>query len=332
MKSQDGFFAESFSPLPAGARFRGALQPKRSGALVDKSPLERADTSEDRWIEPAGPAHPCRGRNEERFHQAPTTHRPQVPGSRQIPTTPDGNVDDHLCLLEAFDLLSNGSSLAVPPCSQRLLAFLALRSRPVRREQAAGTLWPDTDRERSDGSLRSALWRLRKAGGDMIESTGRFLTLRTDLNVDLWNAKVLVERLVYLAGDDLDEDIPSTWVVMLSADLLPGWYDDWVVFEAERWHQLRLLGLEALARRLATSGRFGLALLAALEATAAEPLRESAHAAVIAVHLAQGNQAEAINEFNRYRALLCAELGVEPSAHLGDVMRGLHAVNIPPYT
>jgi DNA-binding SARP family transcriptional activator len=35
----------------------------------------------------------------------------------------------------------------------------------------------------------------------------------------------------------------------------------------------------------------------------ADPLRESAHGALIAVHLAEGNQSDALREFERYRAL-----------------------------
>ena len=34
-------------------------------------------------------------------------------------------------------------------------------------------------------------------------------------------------------------------------DLLPGWYDDWVIFERERIRQWLLHALEGLSRRLA---------------------------------------------------------------------------------
>jgi hypothetical protein len=67
----------------------------------------------------------------------------------------------------------------------------------------------------------------------------------------------------------------------LSADLLPGWYDDWVLSEAEDWRQLRLHALEALADRLTATGRWGEAADAAGAAVRAEPLRESANAALI---------------------------------------------------
>jgi DNA-binding SARP family transcriptional activator len=50
-----------------------------------------------------------------------------------------------------------------------------------------------------------------------------------------------------------------------------------------------------------------------LAATAAEPLRESAHRLLIQVHLAEGNVAEAVRQYELYRGLLATELGIEPS-------------------
>ena len=44
-----------------------------------------------------------------------------------------------------------------------------------------------------------------------------------------------------------------------------------------------------------------------------EPLRETAHAAVIRTHLAEGNLVEASRQFDHLRALLLANLGANPS-------------------
>ena len=105
--------------------------------------------------------------------------------------------------------------------------------------------------------------------------------------------------------------------------MLPDWYDDWVLVEAEEWRQLRLHALESLADRLLAERRFGESAGAALAAVRAEPLRETARGAVIRVHLAEGNQSEALAEFARYRTLLQAELGLEPTARLRDLVRDL---------
>ena len=70
-----------------------------------------------------------------------------------------------------------------------------------------------------------------------------------------------------------------------------------LIIERERFHQLRLRALECICEALTAKGDYAGALEAALAAIAAEPLRESAHRALIGVHLAEGNRAEAVRQF-----------------------------------
>ncbi len=107
---------------------------------------------------------------------------------------------------------------------------------------------------------------------------------------------------------------------MAASELLPGWCDDWVVFERERLRQLLMHALEVLATRLAVEGRFAAAIAASLEAVRMEPLRESAHEALITVHLAEGNVVEAVRQYQRLRLLLRSELRLEPSPRLAALV------------
>jgi DNA-binding SARP family transcriptional activator len=133
----------------------------------------------------------------------------------------------------------------------------------------------------------------------------------------------LAHRLLDTRNTPRESDLSAGSVDALSADLLPDWYDDWVVIETEAWRQLRLHALEALSGRLTEAGRLADAAGAALAAVNTEPLRETARAALIRVHLAEGNQSEALTEFERYRVLLHAELGLEPTRRLGELVGGL---------
>jgi DNA-binding SARP family transcriptional activator len=81
----------------------------------------------------------------------------------------------------------------------------------------------------------------------------------------------------------------------------------------ERLRQRILHALEALSERLAAAGRFADAIEAALLATGAEPLRESAQRALIKVHIAEGNLTEARRTYRAYHDLVHRELGVAPS-------------------
>jgi DNA-binding SARP family transcriptional activator len=116
-------------------------------------------------------------------------------------------------------------------------------------------------------------------------------------------------------------------VELFTGDLLPDWYDDdWVIFERERFRQLRLRALDALCARHLGAGRHGQALEAGLLSLAGEPLRESAHRALIRVHLAEGNTVEALRQFRLCHRLLHDELGIEPTQQLLDLIGPLDEV------
>jgi DNA-binding SARP family transcriptional activator len=100
------------------------------------------------------------------------------------------------------------------------------------------------------------------------------------------------------------------------AELLPGWYDDWVITEREHLRQLRLHALEALARELAARGRHAVAIEVALSAIALDPLRESGHRTLISLYLAEDNLSEAARHLRIFAGLLREELGVAPSPRM----------------
>jgi DNA-binding SARP family transcriptional activator len=213
---------------------------------------------------------------------------------------------------------ADGSRPALSGGSQRLLAFLALRNDAVTRGSAAGSLWPDASGDHAGSSLRSALSRLGSTRA-AVAATDIDLRLADDVTVDIRESQGLARGLLepeFAPAIELD----ATTISALSRDLLPDWYDDWLLPEAEEWRQLRLHALEALSDRLASAGRFAHAMSAALAAVRVDPLRESATAALIRVHLVEGNQADALCEFRRYRALLQRELGVEPTTNLFELV------------
>jgi DNA-binding SARP family transcriptional activator len=201
----------------------------------------------------------------------------------------------------------------VPASTERLLALLALHAQPLHRHYVSGTLWADTTDVRAAGNLRSSLWRLRRAGYPLVEIANHRLALGRKVTVDIQDWIDLVSRAGDPAAEIRDEDVAR---LAAPTDLLPGWDEEWVVIERERFRQLRLHGLEAFCERLSEQRRFGAAVEAGLAALHAEPLRESGQTALIRAFLAEGNVSEALRQFERYRALLRAELGLEPSIEL----------------
>jgi DNA-binding SARP family transcriptional activator len=227
-------------------------------------------------------------------------------------------------LLGGFGLLCGSALLSIPRASQRLVAFLALHGGMVRRAAVAGTLWPDASEDHACANLRQALARLQRPARKALVASKFELGLAEGVTVDIRRARTLARRLLDPAVAPEQSELGSAAVEVLSAELLPDWDDDWVRLEAEDWRQLRLHALEALAGRLAAVGRCGEAAGAAGAAVRADPLRESARARLIQVHLAEGNQSEAVREFARYQALLHVDLGLEPTPRLRDLIDGLH--------
>jgi DNA-binding SARP family transcriptional activator len=219
-----------------------------------------------------------------------------------------------LHLLKGPFVVIGGRRLEIPEGGKRLLAFIALNGGRVERKQAAGTLWPLGDDSRAAGNLRSALWRLKGAGICLIESDKCALTLQPGTVVDVTVIVDWARRII--EGSAVAEDLrTSDWCVD-ALDLLPGWYDEWVLFEREHLRQRLLYALEALSRRLVEASRCGEAVEAAMTAIRVEPLRESAQQALIEAHLGAGNLIEARRTYECYRDLLHRELGVEPGAKL----------------
>lgn len=226
-------------------------------------------------------------------------------------------------LLGGFSLLQGGAAVELPPSVQRIVAFLALRGpSPASRSMLCCRLWPDVDERECSARLRSGLWRLRQRCTDVVDGQGDTVTLKRAVHVDVRDADAHARRILEpsLPLDGLPDDLG-----LLSSDLLPEWWDEWVITERERWRQLRLHALEALASRLADEGRYEQAICAALTAVAAEPLRESPHRVLVAIHLAEGNRSEALRCYEDYRALLGTELGIEPSPKLDALVDSVRA-------
>lgn len=214
-----------------------------------------------------------------------------------------------LTLLGQFQLTCGGQCVGVPVGGQRLLACLAVANRPQRREQLAWTLWASHNEAHALANLRTALWRLPRPGGSpLFIDNDRGLELATDVDVD-WRRRATQAREVLSGERHSDRDL----VDALCADLLPGWYEEWLLPEQERYRQLRLHALEAASALLLAAGHSFEALSAGLLAVACEPLRESAHRCVIAAHLAEGNTSEALRQSNAYLELLITA-GLRPTA------------------
>ncbi|MFE0382199.1 BTAD domain-containing putative transcriptional regulator [Streptomyces inhibens] len=230
----------------------------------------------------------------------------------------------HIALLGGFDLVVGDVPVTVPVGSKRLLAFIALNGRAAApRSLVAGSLWPEASEQCAYANLRSALSRLRGIGRKALEVCPTEVRLAREVTVDLYRARSLAQRILdpHVPAEDLR--LNAATVDQLSDDLLPGWYDEWALPEAEQWQQLRLHALESLAGAFIDAQQFAGAIAAAHAAVQANPLRESSQALLIRAYLAEGNPSEALDGFERYAHRLRDELGLRPTPRLRQLVDGL---------
>lgn len=223
-------------------------------------------------------------------------------------------------MLNGFELSVDDKPVGLPISSQRLVAFLALQQHAVRRMFVAGTLWTDSSEQRSLANLRSCLWRTGASCLDVVDGSGACLRLSAGVAIDLVAGTRLAREALACPAQVSAEAIATR---VLWDDVLPDWYDDWVVLERERFRQLRMHALETIALSLMAQKRFAEAVDAAHAAVAAEPLRESSHRVLIKVHLAEGNPVEALRDYQVFRRLLADELDLEPSPQIRELLEGL---------
>jgi len=204
-----------------------------------------------------------------------------------------------LRLLGGYEILREGRpvpGVTAARCGM-VLAYLAVARRPVPRPLLAAALWPDSEESQARTNLRRELHALRQAlpGWEPGEWTG----WRVDLN---------------LLADALERRADEAVAGLYPGELLPGFYQDWVLRERERLHAAVGEALERLVQAQPT-----LALARAL--VRHDPLREESYRPLLRLHLAAGDRAAATAVLQECGRVLERELGVEPS----DATRGLLA-------
>jgi DNA-binding SARP family transcriptional activator len=225
----------------------------------------------------------------------------------------------YLRLLAEFQLTVEGRAIRLPHSVERIVAFLGMSRRPVNRSRLAASLWPDVADHRANGDLRSALWRLRRLTG-IIEEEDNRLTLAPPVDVDVVEMTDLTQTLIARPARPALDRVPD---LVIAHEILPDWDEEWLIAERERYRIQRLRALERSAEALLATADHAAALDAAMASVSTEPYRETAHRLVIKIHLAEGNNAEALRAYRTYRALVANELGIAPSPRMNELVASL---------
>ncbi|WP_411376277.1 AfsR/SARP family transcriptional regulator [Arthrobacter sp. MPF02] len=231
-----------------------------------------------------------------------------------------GNVDYgiyELDLMQSWQLRQGGSTLHVAARQQRLIAALAVRG-PSLRTYIAGMLWPEYPEAKALESLRVTVHLVSRQLPGLLVKDGALLSLHHEVDVDLHAVRLILKEAALPGGTTAAGRLQE----LRDLEFLPGWYEDWVLFEQGRLRHDRLRAFSLLSRQFAGQGNHEAAAEAAIAALAIEPLYESAVRVLVAAELAQGNVASAMLAYEKYREQLSEDMGVTPSDALRKLISG----------
>lgn len=226
-------------------------------------------------------------------------------------------------LLGQFDVRLTGKRVTIPSrAGQSLLAYIALTAgTPHRREKLAGIFWPDTSDESARKNLRQELWRIRKALAGQNGATDYLLadefTITFNRNTDYWLDATQMER------PDLDIQSLTANLSLYQGELLPGFFDDWVVLERERIQTIFETKMEQLLSQLVAAERWIAVQEQGERWLALGSSPEPAYRALMLAHGARGDMAKVSSIYQRCITELEEKLGLEPSAETRALYEGL---------
>jgi DNA-binding SARP family transcriptional activator len=133
----------------------------------------------------------------------------------------------------------------------------------------------------------------------------------------------LLRTLGAAAGSPPDWSRAEAAIGHYTGELLEGFYDDWALRERERLRLLYLDSLATLLRHYSETGTMDEALRCGQQILALDPLREDVHRELIRLYTRRGHRALALQQYERCRAALDDELGVEPMEETRALCAGL---------
>ncbi len=237
-------------------------------------------------------------------------------------------------LLGPVELVGEAGPLQLGGEKERtaLAAIAVARPHPVDRDRMIAALWDEEPPRTAVKSMQAYVSRLRSVVGDAITSSGTGYTLHAEVDLET------VEQLV-AEGHRRLADGDAALAAQQFGDALQRWTGPSLSgVAATAAMELERARLDELARATAENriaalldAGHGPALVGELEVMVGEePLRELRWAQLLRALHRSGRQSEALRAYQRLRATLAEELGIDPSPELQELERRILTHEAPP--
>lgn len=207
--------------------------------------------------------------------------------------------------------------------AERLILFLSylfLNSEtPVSRKQLAFLFWPDSTEAQARANARNLLHHLRHALPEidsLLDMDSQTLRWKADASFYL---DVLQFKQALAAAREAQDEAGRIRLLQEAAghyhgELLPGFYEDWVLLEREELHQAFIKTLSQLAKLLEEARQYMEAIEVVNRLIRSDPFNEAAYQHAMRLHALNNDRAGAIQIYHACSTLLLRELGIEPAA------------------
>ena len=214
-------------------------------------------------------------------------------------------------MLGPFELQVKEATVHLPTRKmEALLAYLALHRNVQNRERIASIFWGDSPDELARRSLRTALSALRKELGEELIITDRE-TLQLNPDFPLWVDvhEMEKEAKAVLSADSQAVIQPDVY----RDDLLPAFYEEWILEAREQYRNLFLNALLQFAMSLRTTGDYPRAIEIAQKIISIDAANERAYQHLIFCYGALGDRSAALKSYADCVSQLQETLGVDPA-------------------
>jgi DNA-binding SARP family transcriptional activator len=216
-----------------------------------------------------------------------------------------------------------------------LLAYLAYHlGRMQPREVLMEVLWPDDGLEAARHKLSVALSALRgqlEPPGVAPDSVLVADRVAAGLNAaavrtDAAEFEAALKAAAAPGREGERGELLAHAVELYRGELLPGYYEEWVLPEQQRLNDLFFQALHQLVTRMERTGDLERALPYALRAVSAAPIREEAHRNLMRLYAGLGQPSEALRQYRELERILLAELASVPSAGTRELAQQIESM------
>lgn len=210
--------------------------------------------------------------------------------------------------------------------AQELLCYLLLyREQRHEREKLATLFWGDKDTAQAKRYLRQVLWQTQASLNSSWQEGEQLLAVaheRIGINpqASYWLDVAILEQAFAQAAQTQGRDLTAAQVELLqkavqlyTGDLLEGWYNDWCIYERERYQSMYLTLLDKLLAYSEAQQAYAAGFAYGAQILRYDRAREQTHRQLMRLYYLAGNRTAAIHQYAACVGALREELNVEPA-------------------